>query len=201
MSFGRAITWLAAQDPDRPAMLHEGTRLSRGELEAGANRLARAYARLGVGAGDLVTVALPNGIEFYEACLAIWRLGATPNPISARLPAAERRAIVDTAAPALVVGVAPGEYGERPSVPAGFEPEPGDGDAPLPDRVSAAVRAMTSGGTADERLARAREVIRLEAKTIADLEHALDASFDDAVGTLIDCKGKVVVTSRMDNPF
>lgn len=25
-------------------------------------------------------MALPNGIEFLEACLAAWKLGATPQP-------------------------------------------------------------------------------------------------------------------------
>jgi arabinose-5-phosphate isomerase len=44
------------------------------------------------------------------------------------------------------------------------------------------------------RLQRAREVIRLEARTIAGLEALLDAQFARAVGLVVDCKGKVVVT-------
>jgi bile acid-coenzyme A ligase len=145
-SYGRAMAWLAEQDPDADAVVFEGDTRSRHALERRSNRLARAYARLGVGEGDLVTVALPNGIEFLEACLAAWKLGATPNPISARLPEPERRAIVELAQPALRVGAAPGEAGPGASVPAGFEPGAED-DAPLPDRVSQHVRAMTSGGS------------------------------------------------------
>ena len=147
MSFGRAITWLAAQDPDRPALLHEGTRLSRGELEAGANRLARVFAERGVKAGDLVTIALPNGADFLLSALAAWKLGATPQPISARLPEKERRAIVELAQPALVVGVGPGEHGDRPSLPAGFAADPGVSADPLPDVVPEHARCVTSGGS------------------------------------------------------
>ncbi|MGI9591904.1 MAG: AMP-binding protein [Myxococcota bacterium] len=147
MSFGRAITWLADQDPDRPAVLHEGTRLSRGELEAGANRLARVFAERGVKAGDLVTIALPNGADFLLSALATWKLGATPQPISARLPEKERRAIVELAQPALVVGVAPGEYGDQPTLPAGFAADPGIPADPLPDVVPQHARCVTSGGS------------------------------------------------------
>ncbi len=147
LSHGRAVAWHAERAPDADAIVFEGRHVSHGALERRTNRLARAYARLGVGEGDLVTVALPNGIEFMEACLAAWKLGATPNPVSARLPEAERRAIVDLAEPALLVGAEAGSYGAHPCVPPGFEPGAEDGDAPLPDRVAPYVRAMTSGGS------------------------------------------------------
>ncbi len=147
LSFGRAMAWHAERDPDAEALRCGDASRTRSELERRSNRLARAYAGRGVGAGDLVTVALPNGIEFLEACLAAWTLGATPNPISARLPAREREAIVDLARPALVVGAEPGEYGDHACVPAGFEPDPALSDAPLEDRISEHVRAMTSGGS------------------------------------------------------
>ena len=147
LSHGRALAWLAEQDPDADAVSFEGEWRSRAALDRRSNRLARAYARLGAGPGDLVTVALPNGIEFLEACLAVWKLGATPNPISAQLPELERQVLVDLAGPALLVGAAPRSYRGRVCVPAGFEPGPEDGDDPLPDRVAAHVRAMTSGGS------------------------------------------------------
>ena len=121
--FGVAVARLAAAAPDRPAITHEDRTVTRGELERRTNRLARAYARLGVRPDSFVTIALPNGIAFFEAAIAAWKLGATPQPISARLPASERRAILELAAPALVVGVDPSEVAGRPAVPAGFEPE------------------------------------------------------------------------------
>ncbi len=147
MSHGRAIGWLAAQKPDRAAVVHEGRTTSRAELDRRSNRLARALAARGVAAGDLVTVALPNGAAFLEACAAAWKLGATPQPISARLPERERCAIVELADPAVVVGVPEGSYGARPCLPAGFEADPSLSDGPLPDGVPAHVRAMTSGGS------------------------------------------------------
>ncbi len=147
LSYGRAMTWLAERDPDVVAVVHEGAERTRGELDRRSNRLARDYEARGVGAGDLVTIALPNGIEFLEACLAIWKLGATPQPISSSLPALERRAIVELAQPALVVGVEPGEYGDRPALPASHEPSPELSDGPLPDVVPQHARAMTSGGS------------------------------------------------------
>lgn len=147
MSYGSAMQWLAERDPDAVAIICGDARMTRGTLEARANGRARQYESLGVGEGDLVTVALPNGIEFFEACLAAWKLGATPNPVSSRLPAAERRAIVATADPALVVGAEASEVGARTCVPAGAPLPESFSDAPLPDRTPACARAMTSGGS------------------------------------------------------
>jgi len=146
-SYGRAMAWLAERDADGVAIVHDGRRVTRAELERRSNRLARAYQKAGVRAGDLVTLALPNCTQFFEACLACWKLGATPQPISAKLPELERRAIVELAQPALVVGAPAGEYGARPSVPAGFQPDPALSDSSLPDVMPAQVRAMTSGGS------------------------------------------------------
>jgi bile acid-coenzyme A ligase len=86
MSIGRALGWLAAQDPERPAVTDAHSTVTRRELDLRSNALARAYAALGVGQDDLVTIGLPNGVEFYLACGAVWKLGATPQPVSYRLP-------------------------------------------------------------------------------------------------------------------
>ena len=148
MSNGRAFTWLAARDPERPAVVHEGRVVSRAALESRSNRTARAFAGMGVGPGDLVTIALPNGDAFLEATVAAWKLGATPQPVSSRLPRPEREAIVALAEPALVVGAPEGDDpGGRPALPPGWEPDPALDDAPLPDVTPACVRAMTSGGS------------------------------------------------------
>lgn len=48
--------------------------------------------------------------------------------------------------------------------------------------------------TVAQRLARAKDVIRSEARTIADLEHHLDGRFSEAVDRILDCRGFVVVT-------
>ena len=90
ISIGAAIHLLAEEKPEAKAITCEGHSITRRELELRTNRLARAYAALGVAQDAFVTIALPNGIEFYEACVATWKLGATPQPVSAKLPAVER---------------------------------------------------------------------------------------------------------------
>jgi bile acid-coenzyme A ligase len=147
VSYGQAMRAHAERDPEGVAVIHEAERIARAVLDRRADRLARAYRALGVREGDLVTLALPNSIEFFAACLAVWRLGATPQPVSARLPAPERRAIVELAKPALVVGAPADEHHGFPSVPAGFDPDPAPPDEPLPDVVPPRSRAMTSGGS------------------------------------------------------
>lgn len=147
LSYGSAVALHAARHPERPAVVIGAQALSFAELDRRANRLARAFAALGVGPGSLVTLALPNSLAFYEACLAAWRLGATPQPVSARLPERERRAIVALARPALVVGAPAGEHYDLPSLPADHAPDPTLSDAPLPDLVARHVRAMSSGGS------------------------------------------------------
>ncbi|MCB1644355.1 MAG: AMP-binding protein [Pseudomonadales bacterium] len=146
-SISRYITHNAEADPDRPAITHEGKTITRRQLDLSTNRLARAYEKLGVRQDDLVTVALPNSIEFYQACIAIWKLGATPQPVSARLPKPEQEAIVELAQPSLVVGVEPGSLGDFPAVPAAYEPDPELSDDLLPDRIARHWKAPTSGGS------------------------------------------------------
>lgn len=143
----RIVAHWAALQPDRAAIDHEGQQVSWAELEARTNRLARAYEALGVKQDDFVTIALPNGVEFFEACIAAWKAGATPQPISAKLPKFERDQIVELGQPALVVGVQPGEYDPIPSLPVGYTPDPALPDTPLPERMAASFKAMTSGGS------------------------------------------------------
>jgi bile acid-coenzyme A ligase len=141
------LSGLAGEAPGALCVVDEGRELARGELEREANRAARAFAELGVEAGDFVTIGLPNGIPFLVACFACWKLGAVPNPVSARLPPAERRALVEAAAPALVVGAPDGELPGRRTLPADWSPGPEHSDAPLPERVSPHERALASGGS------------------------------------------------------
>ena len=62
-------------------LTHDGGTVSWGELEARSNRRSRLFASHGVKEGDFVTIAVPNGNEFYETTFAVWKLGATPNPV------------------------------------------------------------------------------------------------------------------------
>ena len=145
---GQVIREMAQRDPERPAVTFEGETISRLELERRSNRLARAYRELGVRQNDFVTIALPNGIHYYETTIAIWKLGATPQPVSAKLPFLEREAIVELANPSLVVGVEGGTHGERQCVGVDWVPSADLSDAPLEeDLIAQHYKAMTSGGS------------------------------------------------------
>lgn len=147
ISLSRILAHWAQIQPGRIAIDHEGAGLTWAELEARTNRLARSYAALGVGQDAFVTVALANGIGFFEACFAAWKLGATPQPVSSRLPGPERDQIIALARPALVAGCPAGAYMPTPSLPEGYAPDPQIPDGPLPERTAASFKAMTSGGS------------------------------------------------------
>ena len=102
---GRQISALAALAPDEPAVSCAGLTITRGELDRSTNRLARAYAERGVGVGDYVTIVLPNSIEWIQAALACWKLGAVPQPLSPRLPNAELEGLLGLRPRALLVGL------------------------------------------------------------------------------------------------
>jgi bile acid-coenzyme A ligase len=151
MSIGRALSYLAAQAPDALSIVHEDEagvrRMTRREVDLQSNRLARVYEALGVGQGDFVTIALPNTIEFFLACAATWKLGATPQPVSAKLPAIERRAILELAKPKLIVGAPAEGVAGIAALPAGYEPDAALSDDVLPDRLAPSWKAPTSGGS------------------------------------------------------
>jgi bile acid-coenzyme A ligase len=146
LSYGAAITRLAEADANRVAVVCEQEALTRGQLERRANRMARALIDHGVAHGRLVTVGLANSLEFAIVCVAIWKCGAIPNPISPRLPAVERNSILALAKPALVVGFDDLDHA-YPSLPSGFEPSSSLADSPLSDLVSPHERAIASGGS------------------------------------------------------
>ena len=101
---GTQISALAALAPDEPAVSCDGRTITRGELDSSTNRLARAYAELGVGVGDYVTIALPNSVEWVQAAVACWKLGAVPQPLPPRLPGAEFEGLLELRPRALLVG-------------------------------------------------------------------------------------------------
>jgi bile acid-coenzyme A ligase len=147
ISYGRRVTELADQDPDRPAITCGQESLSRLELETAANRLARDMAAGGVVEGDMVTIALPNSVEWFVAFAACWKIGAIPQPVSAKLPERELQALLELADPSVVIGVPPEQTGGRRTLPAGYRPDPGVPGDPLPDVTSPAWKAPTSGGS------------------------------------------------------
>ena len=144
---GRLPAYHAARNPKAPAVTLGGETLSRQDLDIRSNRRARQLAAEGVRPGDLVTLALPNSLEFYETTFAIWKLGATPNVVSHKLPDAELEAIVALADPRVVVGVDPARLPGRTARPAGAPLDESLSAEPMPDVPPAHWKAMTSGGS------------------------------------------------------
>lgn len=147
ISISHAISSKAEADPDRPAITCGGRTVTRRQLDRRTNQIARAFADRGVTAGSYVTIGLPNSIEFFEAAIAAWKLGAVPQPISHRLPDRERQAIVDLARPALVLGADPDDHPDQHILPIGWQPDASWSGEPLPDVVAPAWKAPTSGGS------------------------------------------------------
>ena len=143
--FGSALEALAGADPDRPAVTCEGRTVSREELLAGVRAVAAELLARGVRRGDVVSIGLPNCIELVQALFATWWIGATPAPFSHRLPAAERRQILELASPVLVVGEA-GAEGTDFTVDQMTTADRADRD-PGPALVSPVWKIITSGGS------------------------------------------------------
>jgi len=151
-SISRIFTSLAEADPHRVVAVFDGeqrTELTALELDRDSNRLARAYLALGVTRDSFVTVALPNSLEMVVVCVAIWKCGATPQPVSTGLDVAERAEIEALVGPALVVGVRSSSP-EVPWVPLGWSTAPevlALPDGVLPDAWSTHWKAPTSSGS------------------------------------------------------
>lgn len=153
---GAAVDFWAERDADAVWLIEGGREVSRGDLAETGNRIARFLRQSGVGPGSLVTVALPNGIEFVQAVVGIWKAGGTPQLVSSRMPKPERDAIVELADPPVVFGVDEGAYPGRQCLPSGWtarQPAPGgaqDRAASPPEAgypVPVAFHAPCSGGS------------------------------------------------------
>ena len=146
ISLGARLGQLARERPDRPAVSDVHRTVSWRELDLRTNRIARGLEKVGVRQGDLVTIGLANSVDFVEACYGLWKVGATPQPISHRLPAAEAEAVMDLAKTPILLA-ATSASGERPhyDIPALLALS--DDDSPLEDRIAPIYKAPTSGGS------------------------------------------------------
>ncbi|HLZ82406.1 MAG TPA: class I adenylate-forming enzyme family protein, partial [Caulobacteraceae bacterium] len=151
VSLGARLSALAAEQPDKPAVSDHERTVTYRELDRATNRIARGLERSGVRQGDLVTIGLPNGIDFIEAAFGVWKVGATPQPISYRLPAAEAAAVMALAETPILIAREGMESADTPlNVPRLDIPDLlalSDDDGPVPDRIAPVWKAPTSGGS------------------------------------------------------
>lgn len=119
--------------PSRLALVHGDQRLTFGDLNAASALWGEHLIGEGVAHDDLVAFTLPNGPGFFELVFAIYLAGATPAPLSGKLPAFERNAILDVMRPAAVVTA-----GDRPKWGAPVQ---------RPHHIAMSWKACTSGGS------------------------------------------------------
>jgi non-ribosomal peptide synthetase component E (peptide arylation enzyme) len=80
-TFYQLLAQRAEAHPDREAIIDARQRISYGQLRAGVDRVAAAFQHLGIGPGDVVSIQLPNWIEFACVFFAMERVGAIANQI------------------------------------------------------------------------------------------------------------------------
>jgi bile acid-coenzyme A ligase len=119
------------------ALIHEQDAWTWGQLDIRSRQWCLKLQQMGVRPDDLVAFALPNGLEFFALTFGIYRAGATPAPLSPKLPERERVEILQLMAPCAFLTEADGmDLPDAPSTPSG-----------MASPVAKSWKACTSGGS------------------------------------------------------
>ncbi|NUP26546.1 MAG: amino acid adenylation domain-containing protein, partial [Nocardia sp.] len=86
VTLAELLTAAVARDPAAPAIVSDGARMTYGELDRRANRLARTLIARGVGPDDVVAVAMPRSADSVLAVWVVARTGAAFLPIDPAYP-------------------------------------------------------------------------------------------------------------------
>ncbi|WP_199552758.1 non-ribosomal peptide synthetase [Streptomyces sp. N35] len=92
-----------ARTPDALALIGERERLSYGEFNRRANRLAHWLIEQGAGPESLVAVKIPRSVDLLVAIYAVVKAGAAYVPIDPELPEDRVRHVLASAKPLLVL--------------------------------------------------------------------------------------------------
>ncbi|MFD0381676.1 AMP-binding protein [Streptomyces stramineus] len=130
-TFPQVFEERAARTPDATALVHGTTALTFAELNARANRLARALVERGAGPESLVALALPRSEESVVALLAVLKAGAASVPVDLEYPAERIALLLEDAAPRSSSPTPPPpEPCPQPVAPPGGDRRPGHGGTP-----------------------------------------------------------------------
>lgn len=105
--FNLVFGGLTEEDAKLPAIteLSTGDSISYGELKEMSEAIAGGLALRGIGPGNVVTLQVPNSINFAATLLGILRSGATVNPIGALLNQADVEQMTEAAGADLFIGL------------------------------------------------------------------------------------------------
>lgn len=104
MTLTSCLAEAARRFGDAPVYVAEnGLVLSYEELNRVSGEVAAGLARRGLGAGDVLALALPTIPEYFVCYLAAARLGAVTAGVNTRLSSVEQDAVLGVAKPALVL--------------------------------------------------------------------------------------------------
>jgi long-chain acyl-CoA synthetase len=153
MRFSRLPDLRAAQAPDAPCIADVAGSLSNSEFYSKVRVAAGLFAELGIRAGDVVAIMLPNQVEFVVAMFAAWRLGAAVTPINPGLTAQEATHQLSDSGARLLINASGAKVVEQvQALPAaalhgGVQYGAHYAAAPVEDRAALALLIYTSGTT------------------------------------------------------
>lgn len=151
VSLGRRLSELALQHGDRAAVLlqyadRQFQQINYATLDAQSNQVARLMAAAGVAETSRVAIALPNSIEWFVSCFAVWKLGACVFTIRSDLPDWETQRLFEAARPSHSLGVRPGKNFEG-VVQLDIGSLEGVNASILPDRIPKPFKINATGGS------------------------------------------------------
>ena len=141
----------AYRDPFGACLADERRELDNAGFAAAVRAAATTFADAGLGAGDVLAIALPNRVEFVTSLFAAWRLGAAVTPVDPAVTGPRARQQIDDAGATLIVaddtarrklrGVDP------PMIPVDAVSDPDRPDVPVPVSSTPHTLALLIYGT------------------------------------------------------
>jgi acyl-CoA synthetase (AMP-forming)/AMP-acid ligase II len=88
-SIPQLLARVVASSGDDPAVIENGVVITYAELDVRSREFAGALVRAGVGAGDRVSIWMPNASRWIVAVLGVFRAGAVLVPVNTRFKGVE----------------------------------------------------------------------------------------------------------------
>lgn len=107
-SYAARVRAIASTRPNHAAIIHvhddgREERLTYAQWDRAADRLAHRLMEAGARSDSVVVITLPNGIAFFVAILATWRIGACPAMLKYDFTTWERERYLAVARPVVMI--------------------------------------------------------------------------------------------------